>query len=169
MKALFLCDAGEKNYYSPDRKPKTPDSSAKTKMSLQHQTLATKMQNSFKKGSENFLRMAGLDREHLIQACKRKYPKLGGRCVNIVQVPEKWLGIQWGPNFVVDPGRIAIEKARVRKAFDRDLGEEHYKTIETQIDKYDPDHQVLFLICTNIKGHSFSDMYTIGNTNKKKQ
>lgn len=132
------------------------------------------MQDLFKKGSDYFLRTAGLHREQLIQACKRKYPKLGGRCVNIVEVPEQWLGTQWGPGFVVDPGRIAIEKARVREVFEQDAGEEIYKTIETQIDKYDPDHQVLFLICTNIGGEWFSDMYTIGNTtttaaNKKKQ
>lgn len=130
------------------------------------QTVATKVE-FFKEGSDCFLRMTGLERESLIQACKRKYPSLGGRCVNIVAVPEEWLGVQWGPGFVVDPGRIAIEKARVRKTFDRELDEEFYQTIEEQIDKYDPDHQVLFFIYTNIDGESFSDMYSIGSNKKQ--
>jgi hypothetical protein len=97
----------------------------------------------FDAGIRYFLQTLVPVKPALIEACKRKYPQLNGRGVNFVIIPLEALGDTWRWGFVVDPGRFHMSKGRIREAIEG-LDDEHVKTIEQQIDLYNPDTEVLF-------------------------
>ena len=105
------------------------------------------MDPTFVGGVRYFLQTVGPHKNALIAACKRKYPELNGRGLNVIEIPKSWLGQSWQWGFVVDPGRILLDKPRIRTALSG-LQDADFKMLEDNVDAYDPDKNVLFcFIC----------------------
>ena len=99
-------------------------------------------------GVRYFLTNAKMHKKGLLAACKRKYPKTGGRGVNIVEVPQKWIPENWRYGAIIDPGRYHINKERLDTIFKGDVVCMIVE-ISKAIDDYDPAKEVLFLIFTS--------------------
>lgn len=99
-------------------------------------------------GVRYFLTTTSLCKEGILAACKRKYPKTGGRGVNIVEVPQEWIGENWRYGAIIDPGRYHINKERLDEALVGEVAD-LIVDISKAIDDYNPDKEVLFFIFTS--------------------
>lgn len=102
----------------------------------------------FMGGVDYFLTSVYMHKKRLLTACKKKYPKTGGRGVNIVEVPHKWIPENWRYGAIIDPGRYHINKERLDTVLNGDVAD-MLVDISKAIDDYDPTKEVLFLIFTS--------------------
>ncbi len=117
----------------------------------------------FHGGVKRFRAMAMLNLQEIISACKAQYPDREGRGVNLVCVTNDWIprGV-WGPNHVLDPGRLLIAREQVRTAFIK-TSDHIANQIEAAIDGYDPNTEVLFFIfMAGRNGGTVCSLGTIG-------
>ncbi len=104
--------------------------------------------SDFMGGVRYFLMSVSMHKKGLLAACKRKYPKTGGRGVNIVEVPHEWIPENWRHGAIIDPGRYHINKERLDTVLKGDVADMIVE-ISKAIDDYDPSKEVLFLIFTS--------------------
>jgi hypothetical protein len=97
----------------------------------------------FGRGIHYFLQLGTPHFPSLVEAFKKNSPETNGRGVNFVFIDPKQLGRKWKEGSVYSVPLHQSTKAKIRE-WAPDLPDDRVKDIETRIDQYNADEELLF-------------------------